>query len=128
MYQQSLSKRSSMPAHWVRRLGKDSKENQVRFASWNSNLLIHQVNNNLNKCFENMDECLDVETVIKNQLTLNGFDIMAQNYLLDGPELKLTFEEGNFDILLFYDYVISLIFFSIFFSYDIETLLVNRIL
>ena len=111
-----------MPAHWVRRLGKDSKENQVRFASWNSNLLIHQVNNNLNKCFENMDECLDVETVIKNQLTLNGFDIMAQNYLLDGPELKLTFEEGNFDILLFYDYVISLIFFSIFFSYDIEIL------
>lgn len=94
LYQQSLSKHSSMPAHWVRRLGKDSKDNQVRFASWNSNLLIHQVNNKLNKCFENMDECLDVESVIKNQLTLNGFDIMAQNYLLDGPELKLTFEDA----------------------------------
>ena len=83
-------------------MGKDNKANQVRFASWNSNLLIHRVNRNWNKSFENMDECLDVQSVIKDQLTLNGFDLMAQNYLLDGPELKLTFEDGDFGFVFSY--------------------------
>jgi len=94
LYQHSSSKHNGIPTHWLRRMGKDNKANQVRFASWNSNLLIHRVNRNWNKSFENMDECLDVQSVIKDQLTLNGFDLMAQNYLLDGPELKLTFEDA----------------------------------
>ena len=62
------------------------------FLRWNSNITVHQANglHELRPC-RDMDDYRTATDTMHEELTNNGFDYVARNYILDGAEKHVSF-------------------------------------